>query len=270
MNNDKKLGLLFYSAGRFEGLKADAGSTIEFIQKDDGRILPSQKDISILRDMKAAWYAIDPTMAITPTTYQTAHGNMLASTHVAVPGGLRSRPVEVSFGGGERRWRAKHPVVSEALFTEKINEALANFERPKAELAARLFFNVAKLQPFPDGNKRTSILVANRLLLEKEQLMLVPYHDEDYKQFMTVLEGFYNDRISLDVVGRWYGKQVVDVNDLEISMPFGEIVEKHAATQYANKFEERVAQAELERKHGHDTDVNTGPQISRQQEGPRL
>jgi prophage maintenance system killer protein len=232
--NNKKIGLLFYTAGRFEGLKADAGSTIEFIETDDSRVLPSTKDVAILRDMKASWYSLQPNSdhLVTVNDYVEAHGSMLASTNAPVPGSLRSRPVRVSFAGGERLWTAKYAFVDNDLLENTINEALFALDDISVEeQAARLFFNIAKLQPFPDGNKRTAIIVANRMLLPDNEILLVPYENTTYSQFMIKLEDFYRDNIDLDEVGKWFSHQVKNVSDLDISMPYGEIIDLVGTTK---------------------------------------
>lgn len=227
----KKLGLLFYTAGRFEGLKADAGSTIEFVESNDGIVLPSQTDVSIIRDMKSAWYAIEPDNGkVTINNFINAHGNMLASTNTQQPGKLRERPVQVSFGGGLRLWPAKDASVSRELFAEKIAEAVIG-DYDAHEKAARLFANVAKLQPFPDGNKRTAIIVANRMLIPENEVLLIPYTDDEYQTFMANLEGIYRDEISLDEFGSYFKTHVREVKDIDVTQPFGKIVDLTAKTQ---------------------------------------
>ncbi|QYU56856.1 Fic family protein [Weissella confusa] len=226
----KKLGLLFYTAGRFEGLKADAGSTIEFVESDNPILMPSRNDIAIIRDMKSAWYAMDKHDKISVSTYMKAHGNMVASTNVPNPGHLRERPVQVSFGSGLRMWLAEYPSVNEELFSQKISEAISGDDNYKQK-AARLFGNIAKLQPFPDGNKRTALLVANRLLIPDNEVMLIPYDDSDYQLFMLQLESFYRNEMTLDEFGAAFSRNIVDVDNLEITKPFGRIVNLTAQTR---------------------------------------
>lgn len=230
-NQLKKIGLLFYTAGRFEGLKADAGSTLDFIAKDDGRVLQDVHDLAILRDMKEAWYSITPDHQLTIEDYIRAHGAMIASTNAAHPGELRTHPVRVAFAGGERQWTADYVEVTESIFTEKLNEALENHDVSDDIRAARAFFNVAKLQPFPDGNKRTAIIVANRMLLPENKVLLVPYEDDDYREFMRALEGFDRGQFSLEEVSEWFATFVKDVDNLDVEMPFGNIIELNAITR---------------------------------------
>ena len=227
---NKKLGLLFYTAGRFEGLKADAGSTIEFVQSDDPYVMPSQNDVSIIRDMKSAWYAIDENSPLTINSYKLAHGNMIASTNTRKPGELRKRPVQVVFGGGLRTWVADYPEVSDDLFQSKIDEAVQS-DLDYRENAARLFGNIAKLQPFPDGNKRTALIVANRLLIPHDEVMLIPYEDNAYQLFMDQLEDFYRGDSTLDEFGVQFQQNIVSVDSLEITKPFGRIVDLTAQTR---------------------------------------
>ena len=49
------------------------------------------------------------------------------------------------------------------------------------ERAARLFVDLAKAQPFGDGNKRTALFAANSLLLEQNsaELLIIPNDDHD-------------------------------------------------------------------------------------------
>jgi Uncharacterized conserved protein len=229
----KKIGLLFYTAGRFEGLRADAGSTIEFIKKDDGRVLQNKQDLSILRDMKEAWVAIEPGRELTSKDYISAHKAMIVSTNAIYPGELRTSPVRVSFGGGKRLWTADYEEVTEAMISEKIHEAI-DIDAPAEVKAARAFFNIAKLQPFPDGNKRTAIIVANRMLLADDDVLLIPYKDEDYQKFMRALEGFDTGQLSLEEVSEWFATFVRNVNDLDVSMPFGEIIDLEVTTTEYN------------------------------------
>lgn len=228
---DKRIGMLFYTAGRFEGLKADAGSTIEFIESNDGRVLPSTRDKAILRDMKEGWYAIDADHKPILADYQQVHGHMISSTSAPVPGKLRERPVGVMFGGCERRWRADYAAVTPEIFEQKLSEAIDDDKFTPAEKASRAFLNIDKLQPFPDGNKRTALLVANRTLIDSDHILLVPYTDAEYQEFMQKLEQFYNNQLSLDEIGEWFSKKIVRVDDLDISMPFGEIVNNTADTK---------------------------------------
>ncbi|GAK30851.1 mucin-2 [Weissella oryzae SG25] len=216
--NDKKMGLLFYSVGRFEGLQADAGSTIDFVKANNTVVLPSQIDMTIIYALKAAWCAIEPNDGkVTVADFEKVHTNLL------MPKGILE-VTEVQTATHNKTMKNVKAIVSETLFAEKIAEALSGGAN-LYEKAARLFATIVKLHPFTTGNKQTAIIVVNRLLLADDEVLLIPYTDSEYQKFMANLEDFIANKVTLTEFGSYYGTYVRKLNNLEITRPFGKIID---------------------------------------------
>lgn len=67
-------------------------------------------------------------------------------------------------------------------------------ESKQKEIDFFLFFcELSKLQPFQDGNKRTTLLAANQAVnaFETENYLVLPFNDLDRLDFMTSLLRYY-------------------------------------------------------------------------------
>lgn len=91
---------------------------------------------------------------------------------------------------------------SHAYYTPKeivtradIDEIVEQFDHsPKTERDAwTVFAELAKLQPFQDGNKRTALIAANAALgtLESENYLVLPFNDLDRVDFTVGLMRYY-------------------------------------------------------------------------------
>ena len=71
-----------------------------------------------------------------------------------------------------------------------------NKSKDKYLSAATLLVKLIKMQPFWDGNKRTSFLIVNKLLIENS-LGLLTLKIEHFNEFNLLLNTFYNDEQKL-------------------------------------------------------------------------
>lgn len=225
--NVKKMGLVFYSAGRFEDLKADAGSTIDFIRANNTVVLPNQIDMAIIYALKASWYAIEPHNGnVTVEDFEKVHTNLLKPKKIHGLTNLEKTGARVAV--------KSDLLVSETLFTQKITEALAGTNNLH-EKAARLFANIVKLHPFEIGNKRVASIVVNRLLLSDDEVLLIPDNASEYQIFMTKLASFSQGGLTLAEFGSYYGAYVRKLSDIEITRPFGKIIDLRSENTSAFK-----------------------------------
>lgn len=195
----KDLASLLYSMGRtFDGLKTDRISTEEFLRTGNAAVLGSKSNAALLADLlDASSLVLTADWSVTPidvSLLRQINGRM-TRTAALRPGEFRTvEPAWVTTIKG--RWKAvDHPSMDDAnkIIKEAVDDSCDS--RGLFPAASKAFCNLAKMQPFGDGNKRSALLLANAIMLKRcdnTLLFTVPADDEK-----AVLE--FNERLSA-----WY------------------------------------------------------------------
>ena len=185
---------VIFTAGKvFENLRCDRQSTHAFITTGDIRGITSRADLELLCDLRDATDALiafhTSGTPLTPEVIITINKAMTRWGAIH-PGRLRSEHDEivVSTRFGDHR----PPAVDEKTLQAIIESVSA---LPPAGAAANLFVALAKAQPFGYGNKRTALLAANLLVLPEDQILTVPFREDDpaiSDRFNELLARAYN------------------------------------------------------------------------------
>lgn len=169
---------VIYSSGKvFEGLRTDRLDTENFLRSGSTEGVTSRQDLHVLQDLRDVaqlvidhrGQPIDAAFAIEVNSTITRSGSM-------EPG--RFRRADQNIGVHTAYGRHEPPAVGEPELAQMI-EGPSSLD-PK-ERAARIFVNIAKAQPFMDGNKRTALFVANAVLLEHNspEMLIIPFDEND-------------------------------------------------------------------------------------------
>ena len=188
----KGLSRLLYQMGRtFDGLSSTRLSTQEFLETGNPRVLGSKSDLALLEDLRDAaqftlhqdWASVNIDLA-----FVEAINASMTRTAAIEPGVLRtSANVAVATPLGDYVPPIPEPVRLESIIAQDtvIPDPL--------RASTRLFADLAKAQPFGDGNKRTALLAANALLLKRgvQGMVGVPTEDPDRSTFNQRLAAWY-------------------------------------------------------------------------------
>ncbi|PFG27598.1 mobile mystery protein B [Corynebacterium renale] len=175
LHTDSLVSVL-YSAGKvFDNLRSGRLATEAFLRSGETAGIASRADLQLLEDLKAAGHLVAQTKRdeATLTADLVCEINAAMTRSAALhPGQLRTDEQRI----GVRTTYGNHmpPAVSMdglRVIVEKYRSA------QNREGAARLFVELAKAQPFEDGNKRTALLAAN-VLLPGDATLVVPFDAE--------------------------------------------------------------------------------------------
>lgn len=168
---------LIYSSGKvFNGLSTNRLDTEEFLRTGDTSKVHSRADLELLNDLRdAAQFILDHPNPNIDAHFVCNVNARLTRSAALEPGKLRRTDqrigVDTAFG------RHEPPAIS----LHELDQALAAAQTPTdpREQAMNLFIEIAKAQPFGDGNKRTALFVANSAVLwQPTPLMLTaPVND---------------------------------------------------------------------------------------------
>lgn len=173
------LASVIYSSGKvFDGLSTGRLDTENFLRSGDISGITSRADLALLQDLKdTAQFIIDHRdEPITAAFLQRVNATITRSGPMN-PGRLRRQEQSI----GVDTIHGRHE--PDALDDHQLDEILvrAQGEHDPRERAMNVFLDVAKAQPFEDGNKRTALFSANSLLLrgQNPELLRVPVDDND-------------------------------------------------------------------------------------------
>lgn len=192
----KQLAGLLYSMGHtFDNLSSTYIATEEFLRTDNPKVIGSRADLALLEDLKdASSYALHEAVPLDAAFVRGVNAK-LSRTAALEPGVLRTgRNIMVRTSIGD--------YIPDIPDEEEMESVLAAARHGDGGLldAAQLFARLARMQPFGDGNKRTALLVANRVLLDHGagRALIVPTQDPARRTFN-------------DLMGRWYAQEDVCV-----------------------------------------------------------
>lgn len=189
--NVADLTTVVWSSGRvFDGLLTGRLDTERFLRSGSLSGVTSRSDLALLKDLRdAAQHVIDHQEVVIDASYAREINKTLSRSAALEPGRFRSNDdrigVETPLG------RHEPPALDEEALELIISKSLA--ERDPREQALCLFVEIARAQPFMEGNKRTAIFVANSVLIRQTEplLLAVPTERELAKKFMHRLADAY-------------------------------------------------------------------------------
>ena len=181
------LAAVVYSSGKvFDGLSTGRLDTENFLRSGDLTGITSRSDLALLKDLRdASQFIIDTRDRPIDAAYVRDVNARLTRSAALHPGRFRRDDdrigVNTPFGRHEPRAPGDDGV-------QRILDR-ASTKPSEHEQALDLFVNLAKAQPFMDGNKRTAIVVANAVLirLQPPQMLTVPVDEADPARRFTEL-----------------------------------------------------------------------------------
>lgn len=173
------LAKVVYTSGKvFDGLATGRLDTENFLRSGSLEGVTSRADLALLEDLRdAGQFIIDHSNALVDVEYVSAINSKISRSGALHPGQLRTDAQRI--GVNTPLGRHEPPALTTADLAEIIQRA--NDESDPFLSAPQLFVDLARAQPFEDGNKRTAIFAANGLLLSREAgvLLSVPFDEAD-------------------------------------------------------------------------------------------
>lgn len=168
-----------YSAGKvFDGLATGRLDTENFLRSGSLDGITSRADLALLEDLRdAAQFVIDHTGRKIDSAFVRAVNATITRSGALHPGQLRTQAQAI--GVATPYGRHTPGVLTEDGLQELLYDATRSGD--VRENALDLFVDLAKAQPFEDGNKRTAVFVANSLLVGSIAgvLLTIPVDDND-------------------------------------------------------------------------------------------
>lgn len=193
MNVGQLLEVIFTAGVVFDNLSTSRSATGRFLETGDTTGVRGRGDLALLEDLKAAGeFILSNTATPISAAYLRRINATLTRSAALNPGSLRTD--DQGIGVRTRYDRHEPPAGSEQALDMLVTEAL-NSDTSK-DAAVDLFLEIARAQPFEDGNKRTAIFAANSYLLGEgaSLLLTVPFDEKDpsvAEHFSDLLARFY-------------------------------------------------------------------------------
>ncbi|NLG56654.1 MAG: Fic family protein [Rhodococcus sp.] len=170
---------VIYSSGKvFDGLRTGRLDTENFLDSGSLEGVTSRADLALLEDLRdVAQHVIDHSGEKIDAAYVRSINAKITRSGPLHPGQLRTAAQQI---GVETRYgRHKPEALTDSALQRIIDGAIATGD--DIDSALSLFVDLARAQPFEDGNKRTALFVANGFLLGvgSDLLLQVPYSDDD-------------------------------------------------------------------------------------------
>lgn len=185
----KNIVELVYNAGKFEGLNTTLLQTEEIIKYNRANDV-AVDDVLTVVNLKRGFELLlnDVQEPLLETSKRI--NRIVAAEDALFPGEIRTGGVEVSTIQG----RYVPPMLTEAEVNTQYDEILKQ-DISDTEKALRLFLFISKNQIFWDGNKRTALLTANKIMFSKG-LGLLSIPETEFTMFNELLSIFYNSKSS--------------------------------------------------------------------------
>jgi prophage maintenance system killer protein len=204
-----------YSSGKvFDGLSTGRLDTENFLRSGSLDGVASRADLALLEDLRdAAQFVIDHAGRKIDSAFVRAVNATITRSGALHPGQLRTQAQAI--GVATPYGRHTPDALTEAGLQALLDAATRSGD--VRENALDLFVDLAKAQPFEDGNKRTAVFVANSLLIGSGAgvLLTIPVDDNDSslaRTFNDLLARayIYGERDSVKALLRGRGLTVLD------------------------------------------------------------
>ncbi|WP_394251307.1 Fic family protein [Arthrobacter pityocampae] len=173
-----------YSSGKvFDGLMTGRQATENFLRSGSIEGVTSRSDLALLEDLRdVAQSIVEQSRQLQQpinAAFVCAVNAKITRSGAIHPGQLRTTGQQI--GVGTRYGRHTPDAMTDDSLQRLIQESLQASATELREAALDLFVNLAKAQPFEDGNKRTALFVANGLLLNSgaRELLTIPVDEQD-------------------------------------------------------------------------------------------
>ncbi|WP_269924574.1 Fic family protein [Enterococcus innesii] len=188
----KNIVELVYNAGKFEGLNTTLLQTEEIIKYNRANNV-AVDDVLTVVNLKRGFELLlnDVQEPLIETSKRI--NRIVAAEDALFPGEIRTGGVEVSTIQG----RYVPPMLTEDEVEDQYDK-LMNQDISETEKALQMFLFISKNQIFWDGNKRTALLTANKIMFSKG-LGLLSIPETEFGKFNELLSVYYNsnDIVSL-------------------------------------------------------------------------
>lgn len=187
----KNIVELVYNAGKFEGLNTTLLQTEEIIKYNRANNV-AVDDVLTVVNLKRGFELLlnDVQEPLLETSKRI--NRIVAAEDALFPGEIRTGGVEVSTIQG----RYVPPMLTEDEVKNQYDEIM-NQEISETEKALRLFLFISKNQIFWDGNKRTALLTANKIMFSKG-LGVLSIPETVFEKFNELLSAYYNSEKDID------------------------------------------------------------------------
>ena len=166
-----------YSSGKvFDGLRTGRLDTENFLRSGSLEGITSRSDLALLQDLRdVSLFIITNRESPINSAYVRAVNAQITRSGPLNPGQYRTANQQI--GVTTQYGRHEPQSMSDASLQRIIDFAMAN-TNPR-EQALELFVQLAKAQPFEDGNKRTALFVANSVLIREPEpeMLVIPVHE---------------------------------------------------------------------------------------------
>lgn len=181
----KNIVELVYNAGKFEGLNTTLLQTEEIIKYNRANNV-AVDDVLTVVNLKRGFEMLlnDVQEPLIETSKRI--NRVVAAEDALFPGEIRTGGVEVS----TIQERYVPPMLTKDEVNNQYSEILSQ-DISDTEKALRLFLFISKNQIFWDGNKRTALLSANKIMFS-QGLGLLSIPDNLFGQFNKLLSAYYN------------------------------------------------------------------------------
>ena len=185
----KNIVELVYNAGKFEGLNTTLLQTEEIIKYNRANNV-AVDDVLTVVNLKRGFEMLlnDVQEPLLETSKRI--NRVVSAEDTLFPGEIRTGGVEVSTIQG----RYVPPMLTEEEVKNQYDEIL-NQDISETEKPLRLFLFISKNQIFWDGNKRTALLTANKIMFS-QGLGLLSVPESVFAKFNELLSMYYNSNQS--------------------------------------------------------------------------
>lgn len=121
------------------------------------------------------------------------------------PGKLRTTPVNI----GGTNWQPQFPI--ETQIKEELNDLLNQNNKSKTEVSIEIMLFIMRRQMFLDGNKRTGMLFANKIMIDNG-CGIITISNENQQEFFTKLIKFYETNDMNDIKNWLYNNCIDGIN----------------------------------------------------------
>ncbi|GAB7306607.1 Fic family protein [Enterococcus gallinarum] len=187
----KNIVELVYNAGKFEGLNTTLLQTEEVIKYNRANNV-AVDDVLTVVNLKRGFEMLlnDVQEPLLETSKRI--NRIVAAEDALFPGEIRTGGVEVSTVQG----RYVPPMLTEDEVKNQYGEILRQ-DISDTEKALRLFLFISKNQIFGDGNKRTALLTADKIMFD-HGLGLLSIPATVFEKFNELLSAYYNSEEDID------------------------------------------------------------------------
>ena len=189
------LSRVVYSAGKvFDGLGTGRLESESFLRSGALDGVTSRSDLALLEDLRdVSKYIIENRDQPLTNTYVRAVNSQITRSGPLHPGAYRTGAQKI---GVTTFYGPHEPQPSNDVALQQIIDKAMALPEPR-EQALELFVEIAKAQPFEDGNKRTALFVANSVLIRQPEpkLLIVPM-DESTPDSVLSNAGWFHELLA--------------------------------------------------------------------------